>query len=132
MEKVRDIRERTFKFACDIIRLHRAIGYRRGVDRMILSQLLRSGTSIGANLEEAQGGQSKADFVTKCRIALKEARESHYWLRLLEATQEEPAKDISYLATESGELVAILTAIVKKAAMTKSRRELGSDLPSTF
>jgi four helix bundle protein len=84
---MRDIHERVFEFACRIVRLHRALTRRRGSDRVAANQLLRSGTGIGANLEEAQAAQSKADFVAKARISLKEARESHYWLRLLEATE---------------------------------------------
>ena len=57
-----------------------------GVGRTLSGQLLRAGTSVGANLEEAQAGQSRADFISKNAIALKEARETHYWLRLLVAS----------------------------------------------
>lgn len=80
---------------------------------MLANQLLRSGTSIGANVEEGQGGQSRADFVAKYSIACKEARETNYWLRLLAASgimSEEKLKD---LIDESNQLVAILTAIIK-------------------
>ena len=78
-------------------------------------QVLRSGTSIGANLEEAMAGQSKADFVSKCNIALKEAREIHYWLRLFKENEVVPAERLSELTKESNELIAILTTIVKKS-----------------
>ncbi len=78
-------------------------------------QVLRSGTSIGANLEEAMAGQSKADFVSKCNIALKEARETHYWLRLFKENKVVDAERLSELTKESNELIAILTTIVKKS-----------------
>jgi len=82
-EKPRDIRERTFAFALEIARLCQRLEKQSGVHRTLGRQLLRSGTSIGANMEEAQAGQSRADFVSKCAIALKEARETTYWLRLI-------------------------------------------------
>jgi len=78
-------------------------------------QVLRSGTSIGANLEEATAGQSRADFVSKCNIALKEAQETHYWLRLFKETKVVPDERLNGSIKESNELVAILTAIVKKS-----------------
>ena len=82
--------------------------------RDLTRQLLRSGTSIGANLEEADAAQSKPDFISKCTIALKEARESHYWLRLLRASGK--MRDGDRLLSDANELVAILTAIVRKAS----------------
>jgi four helix bundle protein len=84
---MQDIRERAFEFAVRIVRLCQVLNEQLGVGRTIGKQLIRSGTSIGANLEEAQAGQSKADFIHKNAIALKEARETHYWLRLLSATE---------------------------------------------
>jgi len=77
----------------------------------LAAQLVDSGTSIGANLEEADAAQSRADFISKCSIALKEARESHYWLRLMRATRK---IDNETLLAEWNELVAILTTIVRK------------------
>jgi four helix bundle protein len=70
---------------------------------------------VGANLEEAKAGQSKADFHAKLRIALKEARESHYWLRLIGESGAVRAERIASLIQEANELVAILTTIAKKA-----------------
>ena len=87
----------------------------KGVGEVLSRQLLRSGTSIGANLEEAMAGQSKADFVSKCNIALKEARETHYWLRLFKENKVVSAERLSELTKESNELIAILTTIVKKS-----------------
>lgn len=85
-----------------------------GVSRTLAKQLLRSGTSIGANVEEGQGSQSKADFVSKYSIACKEARETHYWLRLLVASEVIPESRLSELIDESNQLIAILTTIIKK------------------
>ncbi len=70
---------------------------------------------IGSNLEEASAGQSRADFIAKARISLKEARETHYWLRLIEATEMIAPSRIRPLVQEANEIVAILTTIVKKA-----------------
>jgi four helix bundle protein len=73
-------------------------------------QLLRSGTSIGANLEEAKGSQTKRDATAKFSIALKEAIETAYWLRLLAATQTDLAELLTPRLAEANELIAILTA----------------------
>lgn len=110
----RDLPERTFKFATRIVDLCRKLDQTPGVSRILASQLLRAGTSIGANLEEAQAGQSRADFIAKAYIACKEARETHYWLRLLSATGVSEARLIDDLMVEANELIAILTTIVKK------------------
>jgi four helix bundle protein len=114
-----DIYERTFEFACRIVRLHRAV---RGITaRPLLNQMLRSGTGIGANLEEAEAGQSKPDFISKTRIALKEARETVYWLRLIAATEiVKPMSRIDPLIQESREITAILTTIVRNASQNPS------------
>jgi four helix bundle protein len=77
-EQRRDILERTFHFAVRIVKLCQVLDERPGVGRTLARQLLRSGTSIGANVEEAQAGQSRADFRSKYSIACKEARETHY------------------------------------------------------
>ena len=81
---------------------------------MLANQLLRSGTSIGANVEEGQASQSEADFISKYSIACKEARETHYWLRLLVATELAPQERLVEIEKECNELIAILTSIVKK------------------
>ena len=92
-----------------------------GADRVAANQLLRAGTSVDANLEEAKGGQSRADFIAKARIALKEAREAHYWLRLIEATEMVPLADVHPIVKEANEIVAVLTTIVKNT--TNHKRE---------
>lgn len=109
-----DLKERTFAFATRIVRLCRTLEEQAGVSRTMARQLLRSGTSIGANVEEGQGSQSRADFISKYSIACKEARETHYWLRLLVASDIVPAARIQELSDEANQLVAILTTIVKK------------------
>ncbi|MGH9815685.1 MAG: four helix bundle protein [Candidatus Acidiferrales bacterium] len=108
----RDLRERTFAFAVQIVKLCRHLELRNGVARTLSRQLLRAGTSIGANVEEAQAAQSRPDFINKNGIALKEARETHYWLRLLIASGEVQEQPIAPLRQESGELMRILGAIV--------------------
>ena len=115
-----DIYDRAFEFACRIVRLHQNTA-RTATSRSLLLQLLRAGTSIGANLEEAHAGQSRADFVAKGRIALKEARETLYWLRLIAATEIVSEKRLAPLIQESRELVAILTTIIKSTTTPRSR-----------
>jgi four helix bundle protein len=114
------IQERTFQFSIGVVRLCRKLDSNSGVARTLGRQLLRSGTSIGANIEEAQAAQSTADFVNKCSISLKETRETIYWLRLLEATGEDSSADLSPLTREADELSRIIGAIIVR---TKNRRK---------
>jgi len=109
------IQDRAFNFACRIIKLHEHLYCKGGAARRLANQLLDSGTSIGANLEEADAGQSRNDFISKCAIALKEARETHYWLRLLSATGQINPDQLAELIKEANEIIAILTTIVRKA-----------------
>ena len=115
------IQDRSFEFACRIVRLTEHLGRRAFVPRTIARQLFRSGTSVGANLEEASGAQSKADFVSKCSIAAKEARETRYWLRLLSASRSVKPQQLAPLIKESEEIVAIVTTIVKTACKSSRR-----------
>ena len=85
------------------------------MSRTLANQLLRSGTSIGANIEEAQAGQSKADFIAKMSISRKESRETLYWLKLLAASELIDEIKLAELTKEADELVRILTSIVKTA-----------------
>ncbi len=109
-----DLPRRTFGFAQRVVRLCRFLDSKSGVSRTLGRQLLRSGTSIGANVEEGQAAQSEADFVSKYGIALKEARETHYWLRLLTASGIIPPDKTTEIEKECNELIAILTTIIKK------------------
>ena len=109
-----DLPDRTFAFSERVVRLCLAMEGESGVSSTLMKQLLRSGTSIGANVEEAQASESKRDFVHKYSIAAKEARETHYWLRLLAKTQVAPAYRLEQLTAEANELIGILTTICKK------------------
>jgi four helix bundle protein len=108
-----DIRE--LAFAVRVIRLCQHLDESPGVRRTVSKQLLRSGTSIGANLEEARAGQSRADFINKNAIALKEARETLYWLRLLTAANLVGEMRVAELRVEAEELTRILAAIIVSA-----------------
>jgi four helix bundle protein len=110
------IQDRTFEFACRIVRLTEHLARRRSFTaKRIASQLFDAGTSVGANLEEASAAQSKADFISKCSIASKEARETRFWLRLLTASNAVRPQQLTLLIEESTEIVAVLTTIVKNA-----------------
>ena len=110
-----DIQHRSFEFAVRIVNLCRKLDALPGAPRTLANQLLRSGTSIGANIEEAQGAQSKADFTAKMYIACKEARETHYWIRLLGKTGLTTESQLTELLDEANQLVATLTTIAKKS-----------------
>src|SRR2546422_10949974 len=104
------IRQKSFDFALAIIELYRKLQERH--EYVISRQLLRSGTSIGANVEEATAGQSRSDFLSKMSIASKEARETRYWLRLLQQSKLVDM-DVSQPLNDVEELIRILTSIVK-------------------
>ena len=112
MEKA--IQEKSFDFSVRIVNLCR---YLREEQRefVLTKQLLRSGTSVGANVAEAQQAQSRQDFVHKSNIALKEAYETNYWLRLLHATGYLTNKEYESIITDCKELEKLLIAIVKTA-----------------
>lgn len=117
-----DIKERTFEFATRVVRLCRALEESPGVSRTLANQLLRSGTSVGANVEEAHGSHSKPDFISKMSIATKEARETNYWLRLLAASDVVPVDKLTDITDESNQLVAILTTIVKRSRENRDEK----------
>lgn len=113
-----DLCERTFLFALDVVKVCQLLEKRRSSVAWTLSrQILRSATSVGANVEEAQGGQSKADFVSKYSIARKEVRETKYWLRLLKASDILTEAEAACLLREADELLRILTVIIKKTRL---------------
>jgi len=111
----KDIRERTFAFSVRIVRLCRYLDEKAGPGRTLGWQLLRAGTSVGANVEEAQAAQSRADFINKNFVAPKEARETHYWLRLLVAAGLLSEYRIAALQSEVDELMRVLGAIILSA-----------------
>jgi four helix bundle protein len=114
-DKPENICERTFNFAVRVIRLCRYPDEKPGVSRTLGKQLLRAGTSVGANIEEARAGQSKADFISKNAIALKEARETYYWLRLLVASKVLDESRVAELMSEADELMRVIGAIIVSA-----------------
>jgi len=114
MEERQELDERLLEYGARVIKLVEALP-RSLVGRRIGDQLLRSATSVGANYEEAQGAESKGDFVHKLQIALKEMRESHYWLRLLLKAQIFPSERLADLLDEATQLRAMLSKAVAKA-----------------
>jgi len=117
-KKKRDLCERTFQFALRIVNLCQGLSTKPGVEQILAKQLLRSGTSVGANIEEGQAAQSKPDFVSKYSIVRKEAREAKYWLRLLAESGIVSHDQTKQLVAECNELIAILTTIIKKVQST--------------
>jgi four helix bundle protein len=106
------IQEKSFVFAVRIVNLYR---YLCDVKKefVLSKQLLRSGTSIGANVEEALQAQSKRDYLNKMNIALKEANETLYWIRLLHATELLDDKQKESVFADCNEVVSLLISIVK-------------------
>jgi four helix bundle protein len=117
--KAENIQQRTFNFACRVVHLYQYLIKQYSINNALSGQFLKAGTSIGANMEEANAAQSRADFISKCNIALKEARETNYWLRLFKSTNLVSEARLKDLLKESHEIVSILTAIVKKSKMKK-------------
>ena len=107
-----DIHTRSFDFAVRIIRLCAHLEDTPGVSRTISRQLSRSGTSVGANLRETRGAQSRADFIAKVHISLKEAHETLFWLELITATGIMPKHPIADLVEETDHIIGILTRIL--------------------
>ena len=110
--------EKSFEFAVRIVNLYKYL-IREHKEYTLSKQLLRCGTSIGANVSEAQRGQSKADFVAKMNIALKEANETHYWLRLLYRTEFLSKTQFDSLEKDIQDILGILIAICRTSNTKK-------------
>ena|SRR6476646_2205418 len=108
-----DLRSRTKAFALRIITLYETLP-RSGSAHVLGHQLLRSGTSVGANFREAHRARSNAEFISKVGDSLKELEETSYWLELLAESGAVKASKLSALLDETSQLTAILTAILKK------------------
>lgn len=108
------IEQKSFRFAIRIVNLCRHVRSTKK-EYTLSEQLLRSETSIGANITEAQQAQSKADFVSKLSIALKEASETKYWIRLLHATEYLSAQEYQSICADCTEIEKILVASIKNA-----------------
>ena len=110
--------EKSFDFAVRIVNLRKYLT-REHKEFVLSKQLLRSGTSIGANVSEAQRGQSTADFTAKMSIALKEASETEYWIKLLYRTEYLSKEQFESLNGDIQELIGLLMAICRTASQTK-------------
>jgi four helix bundle protein len=111
--------EKTYAFAIRIVNCYKFL-YMEKKEFILSKQLLRSGTSIGANMEEAVGGQSRKDFNAKTAIAYKEARETNYWIRLLRDTQFLEEKMAASLLQDNDEILKLTGSILKTIRNEKS------------
>lgn len=106
------VQEKSYAFALRIVKLYRYLCEEKK-EFVLSKQIVRSGTSIGANIEEAIGGQSDRDFLSKMSIAYKEARETHYWLRLLRDSDILEDQHADSLIIDCGELLKLTGSIIK-------------------
>ncbi len=111
------IKEKSYAFALQVIQLYKDLIVNN--EYVLSKQLLKSGTSIGANVEEALAGQSRADFLSKMSIASKEARETNYWLRLLRDSRLLETSVVEGILSEAEEISKMLTAIVKTTSSSR-------------
>jgi four helix bundle protein len=109
-----DLRARTRDFALRIVRMFEYLPKAAAV-QMIGRQVLRSGTSVGANYREAYRGRSRAEFIAKCGDSLRELEETGYWLELLVAGEMVPAGKLASLRQECDELIAIFVTIIRRS-----------------
>ncbi|TAL57828.1 MAG: four helix bundle protein [Bacteroidetes bacterium] len=105
------IKDKSYQFAIKVVRFYKHLVENKR-EFIIAKQVIRSGTSIGAMIEEANQAESKADFIHKLSVANKEANETHYWLRLLRDS-DIIGKEYLYLQNDCEELIRLLTAIIK-------------------
>ena len=115
-----NIEHKSFLFSVRIVKLARYLQEEKR-EYILSKQLIRSGTSIGANVVESQQAQSRADFISKLSIALKEACETNYWLRLLQATDYLSDSEFSSMIADCKELEKILTSIIKTTRSTPNK-----------
>jgi four helix bundle protein len=120
-----NIQERTLKFAIRIVKVCQFLNEQGGVAQVLYKQLIRSGTSIGANVREAQSAQCDRDFLHKLEISLKEARETEYWLIVLVESKVIPAEKVQSLRQESEIIIKILVTIIKK--LKEKKKTLNSE-----
>ena len=111
MEKPNIIKEKSYQFAVEVTRLYKALQVQN--EYVLSRQLVKAGTSIGANVEEATSAKSGKNFYTKMAIATKDAREARYWLRLLKDSKTYDKIDFSGSLKKVEELINILAGIIK-------------------
>ena len=114
MKQENIILNKSYAFGLRVLKLYLHLKKKK-VDGGLCSQLLHSGTSIGANVEEAVGGASRKDFINKLQIAYKEARETHYWLRLLGDSELLEKKLVESFISDCEEIIKILTSILNSS-----------------
>ena len=121
MDEKNEIASLSFLFAVRIVKLYKYLNETKK-EYILSRQLLRSGTSIGANVTEAQSAQSKKDFISKMSIAQKEARESAYWIRLLQETDYLPKESskVKSLENELESIIRLLSAILISSKNTET------------
>jgi four helix bundle protein len=117
IDTARDIRDRTFQFACRTGRIALGLASAPGA-RSVAEQLLSSGTGVGANLEEAKAASSRREFLRYIEIALREARETVYWLRLCRALNLGPSNELEALQYEGEQVVRIIGAIAVRTKIS--------------
>ena len=115
-----NVEQKSFLFSVRIVKLARYLQEEKR-EYILSKQLIRSGTSIGANIVESQQAQSRADFISKLGIALKEACETNYWLRLLQATDYLSEPEFSSIIADCRELEKMLTSIIKTTRSTPNK-----------
>ena len=107
--------EKSFEFGVRIVRFYLYLGKKNKNIQSLLKQILRSGTSIGANITEAQSAVTKKDFINKLGIALKESKETDYWLRLLKKSEIIEEKEFNSINQDCLEIIKLLTSIIKSS-----------------
>jgi four helix bundle protein len=112
MGKENIIVDKSYKFGLRVVKLYLHLRKNK-IERELLIQFLKSGTSVGANIEEAEGAQSHKDFIHKIGIAYKEAREAHYWIRILKDSELLEVKLADSFMKDAEELKKILASILK-------------------
>ncbi len=106
------IKEKSYQFALRIIKLFQFLTVEKN-EYILAKQVLRSGTSVGANIEEAVAGQSDKDFIAKLSISYKEIKETHYWLRLLKDSEIIDEKQFNSIIKDCEEIIRLLVSILK-------------------
>ncbi len=121
MAKSNVLQEKSYNFAIRIVKLAQFLREKKS-EYILFKQLIRSGTSIGANIEEASGAQSDSDFIAKLHISLKEAKESHYWIRLLRDTDFITQAQAESMLTDLNEIITLLTRSLKTLKSKKNKK----------
>ena len=122
MAKKRVLKDKSYLFAIRIVNLTKFLQGEKS-EYNISKQIIRCGTSIGANIEEASGAQSDKDFIAKMHISLKEAKETHYWLRLLRDTDYLTPEQAESMLKDADEIITLLTRSLKTIKSRKNKSE---------